>query len=238
VQAAYIAGHLVFIGECGAGGAEGWEAIEDFGHFRLDWLKKYVTLVNGIPRHDTIARVVSRLNPEVLQGYFLAWMQAVAEATEGRVVAIDGKTLRRSFDRASRTSALHLVSAWASGNGVVLGQVKTEEKSNEITAIPVLLELLELKGCIVTLDAMRCQREIARKIVEKKADYVLAVKGNQGVLYEELVEFLTRPSGAISSRLPMTTMKRRTRATGGWKSVGIGKVPTSSVSVVRRNGPA
>jgi predicted transposase YbfD/YdcC len=135
-------------------GAEGWEAIEEFGHLKLAWLRKYVPLANGVPRHDTIARVVSRLNPEGLQKCFLGWMQAVVEATPGQVVAMDGKTLRRSFDRGSRKSALHLVSAWASRNGVVMGQVKTEEKSNEITAIPALLELLELKGCIVTLDAM------------------------------------------------------------------------------------
>ena len=170
-------------------GAEGWEAIEEFGHLKLGWLRKYVPLANGIPRHDTIARVISRLNPEGLQRCFLNWTQAVAEATPGQVVAMDGKTLRRSFDRASRKSALHLVSAWASRNGVVLGQVKTEEKSNEITAIPALLALLELKGCIVTLDAMGCQREIAEKIVEKQADYVLAVKQNQGGLHEDLVEF-------------------------------------------------
>jgi len=170
-------------------GAEGWEAIEEFGHLKLGWLRKYVPLANGIPRHDTIARVISRLNPEGLQQCFFGWMQAVVEGTEGQVVAMDGKTLRRSFDRGSRKSALHLVSAWASRNGVVLGQVKTEEKSNEITAIPALLALLELKGCIVTLDAMGCQREIAEKIGEKQADYVLAVKQNQGVLHEECVEF-------------------------------------------------
>ena len=170
-------------------GAEGWESIEEFGHFKLEWLRKYVALANGVPRHDTIARVVSRLNPEALQRCFLSWMQAVVGATEGQVVAIDGKTLRRSFDRASRQGALHLVSAWASHNGVVLGQLKTEEKSNEITAIPTLLELLELKGCIVTLDAMGCQREIARTIRDKQADYVLAVKGNQGVLHEAIVGF-------------------------------------------------
>jgi len=170
-------------------GAEGWEAIEEFGHLKLGWLRRYVPLANGIPRHDTIARVISRLNPEGLQKCFLGWMQAVVEGTEGQVVAVDGKTLRRSFDRGSRKGALHLVSAWASRNGVVMGQVKTEEKSNEITAIPALLALLELKGGIVTLDAMGCQREIAEKIGEKQADYVLAVKQNQGVLHEEIAEF-------------------------------------------------
>ena len=114
--------------------------MEEFGHFKLAWLKKLVPLENGVPRHDTMARVISRLNPEGLQPCFLSGMPAVVGATAGQVVAMDGKTLRRSFDRASRQSALHLVSAWASPHGVVLGQLKTAEKSNEITAIPALLE--------------------------------------------------------------------------------------------------
>jgi predicted transposase YbfD/YdcC len=181
---------ILFLSVCAVlSGAEGWEAIEDYGHIKLEWLRKFVPLANGIPRHDTIARVLSRLAPEGLQHAFMVWMQAVSEVTAGEVVAIDGKTLRRSFDRASRKSALHMVSAWASGNGVVLGQIKTEDKSNEITAVPSLLNALELKGCIVTLDAMGCQRAIAQQIVEKKADYVLTVKANQGVLHEDIVDF-------------------------------------------------
>jgi len=173
-------------------GAEGWEDIEEFGHTKLDWLRQFVPFANGIPRHDTVARVLSRLNPEALQSCFIEWMQAVAQVTAGAVVAIDGKTLRRSFDTASRQSALHMVSAWASGNGVVLGQLRTAAKSNEITAIPALLNLLHLRGCIVTIDAMGCQRDIAAAITAQKADYVLAVKANQSALHEETVDFFTQ----------------------------------------------
>lgn len=181
---------ILFLSVCAVlAGADGWEAIEDFGQTKLDWLRKYVPLGNGIPRHDTIARVLCRLDPEALQKSFIGWMQGCVQAVGGQVVAIDGKTVRRSFDTASRRNSLHLVSAWAVGHGVVLGQVKTAAKSNEITAIPALLELLELKGAIVTLDAMGCQKVIAAKIREKKADYVLALKANQKGLYEPVEEF-------------------------------------------------
>ena len=172
------------------GGAEGWEAIEEFGNAKLTWLRKYVPLANGIPAHDTIARVLSRVSSKGLQECFLNWVQSVTEMTDGEIVAIDGKTLRHSYDRFSRKQAIHMVSAWASANGVVLGQVKTSEKSNEITAIPKLLEVLELKGCIVTLDAMGCQRKIAEQIIEKGGDYALAVKGNQDGLYDDVLQFM------------------------------------------------
>lgn len=170
-------------------GAEGWEAIEEYGHAKLEWLRKFIPLENGIPAHDTLARVLSRVSAKGLQECFMNWVTAVHHVTEGQVVAIDGKTVRRSFDRGARKGAIHMVSAWGSANGLVLGQLKTEEKSNEITAIPQLLEWLELKGCIVTLDAMGCQKDIAKKIIEKGADYVLAVKGNQGQLHEAVVDF-------------------------------------------------
>jgi predicted transposase YbfD/YdcC len=170
-------------------GAEGWQDIRTFGLARLEWLKRLGGFENGIPADDTLARVVSCLNPKQLQACFTNWMQAAQAGTQGQVVAVDGKTVRRSFDRKNRKSAIHMVSAFACHNGVVLGQRKTEEKSNEITAIPELLDLLELKGCIVTIDAMGCQEKIARKVVEKGADYVLAVKGNQGELHKEVVDF-------------------------------------------------
>lgn len=188
----------MFLAVCAVlSGAEGWEAmvgersrtIEYYGHIKLNGLRKFVPLAKGIPRHDTIARVLSRLDPEGLQHTFIAWMQGVSEVTAGEVVAIDGKSLRRFFDKASRKSALHMVSAWANRNGVVLGQVKTDNKSNEITAVPALLKVLELKGCMVTLDAMGCQRAIASLICAKQADYVLSVKDNQGVLREDIVAF-------------------------------------------------
>ncbi len=167
-------------------GAEGWEEIEDFGLARLNWLRGYFPYKNGIPKHDTIARVLSRLEPEALQNSFISWMNSACELTHGEVVAIDGKTVRRSFQKGDRKSAIHMVSAWACENNLILGQRKVAQKSNEITAIPALLELLAVKGCIVTIDAMGCQTTIAEKITQQKADYVLALKGNQGELYDEV----------------------------------------------------
>src|ERR1700694_5710861 len=158
-------------------GAESFPAIEDFGREREEWLKHFLELPEGIPSHDTFNRVLRLLEPVQFQACFLSWMQAVAAATQGEVVAIDGKRLRRSFDKGTAKRAIHMVSAWATENGVVLGQRKVDAKSNEITAIPELLALLALKGCIVTIDAMGCQRTIAQQIVEQHADYVLALKG-------------------------------------------------------------
>ena len=172
-------------------GCKGWEQIADFGEDRLDWLKQYGEFENGTPSDDTIARAVSVVNPKKFQECFIEWIKACHEATNGEVVAIDGKTVRSSYDKSKRKGPIHMVSAFATANGVVLGQIKTEEKSNEITAIPDLLELLEIKGCLVTIDAMGCQREIAKKIKEKKADYLLAVKGNQGRLHAAFEEHFT-----------------------------------------------
>jgi predicted transposase YbfD/YdcC len=170
-------------------GADGWEAIEQFGKNKQDWLRTWIGLENGIPSHDCIARVIARLEPGGMTDCFIAWANGVAELTDGEVVAIDGKTARRSYNRKDKLGAIHMVSAWANQTGMSLGQVKTREKSNEITAIPVLLELLEIKGCIVTIDAMGCQTDIAGKIVEKKADYVLAVKDNQKLLHEAITDY-------------------------------------------------
>lgn len=180
---------IIFLSVCAVlSGAQGWEAIEEFGEAKLEWLRKFVQLANGIPTHDTIARVMSRVNPEALQRCFLNWIQAVVQIHGGEVVAIDGKTLRGSFDTARRVNPLHMVSAWCCEHGLILGQVRTAEKSNEIKAIPELLELLDLRGAVVTIDAMGCQKEIAAKIREKRGDYVLAVKKNQGLLLEEIRE--------------------------------------------------
>lgn len=175
-------------------GAESYPAMEDFGQERETWLRQFLELPGGIPSHDTFNRVLRVLDPEEFEGCFLRWMQAVAAVTQGEVVAIDGKALRRSFKRGTAKRAIHMVSAWATENGVVLGQRKVNTKSNEITAIPALLELLALKGCIVTIDAMGCQRAIAQTIVEQGAAYVLALKGNQPTL-EHAVEqfFITGP---------------------------------------------
>ena len=165
-------------------GADSWAHMELFGKSKLEWFQSFLELPGGIPSHDTFGEVFARLDPEQFQSCFRAWTQAIAELLPGEVVAIDGKTARRSYDRAGGKEAMHLVSAWAAQNTLTLGQVRTEEKSNEITAIPQLLRQLELQGCIVTIDAMGCQREIAQQIVDGGADYVLAVKENQGQLYE------------------------------------------------------
>ena len=167
-------------------GAEGWSDIEEFGRAKLEWLRRYVPLANGVPVDDTIARIISALSVSGFQDCFTSWMEDVVKLSGGEIIAVDGKTQRRSHDRKQGVKALHMVSAWACRNKVVLGQVKTHEKSNEITAIPILLEKLELSGCIVTLDAMGCQREIAKQIRKGGGDYVLSVKGNQGHLEEEI----------------------------------------------------
>ena len=167
-------------------GADSWVYVELFGKSKEEWLRTFLELPHGIPSHDTFGEVFSRLDPVQFQQRFMAWTQAVAELAPGEVVAIDGKTVRRSHDRNSGKRAIHLVSAWASANTLTLGQVKTGKKSNEITAIPQLLQLLELKGCIVTIDAVGCQKEIAQGILDRGADYVLAVKKNQGRLYEDV----------------------------------------------------
>lgn len=164
-------------------GAETWNDMENYGKRKEEWLKRFLLLPNGIPSHDTFNRVFSSLDPKELEECFLDWVNAVAKLTKNEVVSIDGKSICGSRDKDSK-SIVHMVSAWANVNHMVLGQVKVNEKSNEITAIPKLLEVLELKGCIVTIDAMGCQKEIAKKIIKKEADYILAVKGNQGSLEE------------------------------------------------------
>jgi len=167
-------------------GADNWEDIEEFGKARLDWFRTFLELPNGIPTHDTFTRVFARLDPEPFQACFLGWMNAVAEVIGGQVIAMDGKVLRRSHDKGIGKAAIDMVSAWASANRLVLGQVKVDEKSNEITAIPQLLAVLEVSGCIVTIDAMGCQTEIAEKIIDREAEYVLSLKENQGHLYEDV----------------------------------------------------
>jgi predicted transposase YbfD/YdcC len=170
-------------------GADGWEAIEQFGKNKKDWLRKWIDLENGIPSHDCIARVISRIKSSEMTDCFIVWVNSIAELTQGEVVAIDGKTARHSYDCKNKLGAIHRVSAWTNQAGMSLGQVKTEEKSNEITAIPVLLDMLEIKGCLITIDAMGCQTDIAEKIIEKQAGYVLAVKNNQKFLHEAIIDY-------------------------------------------------
>lgn len=165
--------------------AETWEEIAEFGEAKESWFRKFLCLPNGIPSHDTFRRVFLLINPKKFQAAFLLWMRSVAEVTDGQVVAIDGKAARGART-ADGKEGLRMVSAWACEQRLVLGQLRTEEKSNEITAIPLLLELLELRGCIVTIDAMGCQRESAAQIIKQEADYVLSLKGTQGILHEEV----------------------------------------------------
>ena len=170
-------------------GADGWEAIEEFGKEKQDWLRQYLPLKNGIPSHDCIAYTLRKVSPSAFRDCFMNWVNALKQQTDGEVIAVDGKTARGSRDRQAHRNPLHMVSAWACSNRLVLGQEVTSEKSNEITAIPKLLEILELKGCIVTLDAMGCQKAITSQIVEQGGDYVIGLKGNQGTLHEEVTDF-------------------------------------------------
>ena len=160
-------------------GGEGFQDMELFGKSKLSWLQTFLALPHGIPSHDTFGRVCARLNPQRFQECFLSWTQAIAQLTAGALVSLDGKTVKASFDRATASSPLHMLSAWCSQNGgLVVGQLKTDSKSNEITAIPELLQLLMIKGCIVTIDAMGCQTHIAEQILAQGGDYLLTLKGN------------------------------------------------------------
>ena len=167
-------------------GAEGWEDIEDFGHLKLSWLKKYGAFGAGIPRHDTIARVICRLKADEIEHAFQSWISSLIGTTGADIIAIDGKTARRSFTTKDRKSALHTVSAWSCQHQLVLGQAAVDSKTNEITAIPELLTMLDIENSIITLDAMGCQQEIAKQIIKQKADYILALKGNHSGMQSEL----------------------------------------------------
>ena len=168
-------------------GAESWNSIEMFGNSKKDFLSKILKLPNGIPSHDTINRVFWLINPDKFEQLFAQWVQSFRDTKiSGEVIAVDGKTMRGSKDSYHDQSAIHIVSAWANSNQLVLGQVKTNEKSNEITAIPKLLNMLDIEGCIITIDAMGTQKKIAETIIDKQADYILALKGNQGYLKEDV----------------------------------------------------
>ena len=167
-------------------GAQGWEDIEDFGHLKLDWLKRYGAFNAGIPRHDTIARVICRLKSDEIEHAFQSWISSLIETTGADIIAMDGKTARRSFTTKDRKSALHTVSAWSCQHQLVLGQTAVDSKTNEITAIPELLTMLDIENSIITLDAMGCQQEIAKQIIKQKADYILALKGNHSGMQSEL----------------------------------------------------
>jgi len=168
-------------------GAESWNEMEHYGNLKKPWLETFLGLPNGIPSHDTFNRFFSALDPEEFENCFLSWVKSICKKSEGEFIGIDGKTMRGSRNQGCK-SATHIVSAWADKNELILGQVKVSEKSNEITAIPKLLEALLLKGCIVTIDAMGCQKSIAKDIVDKGADYILSVKENQKELHEDILD--------------------------------------------------
>jgi hypothetical protein len=159
-------------------GAQGWEDIENYGISKQKWLEEFLALPNGIPSDDTFRRVFEFIDPEALHRSFVGWVETLVTQLGGEIVSIDGKTIRGSYDRTQGKSALHVVKAWAREQRLVLAQLKVEAKSNEITAIPGLLELLDLTGCVVTIDAMGTQTEIAQQIIDNKANYVLALKAN------------------------------------------------------------
>jgi predicted transposase YbfD/YdcC len=181
---------ILFIAVCAViCGADGFTDMEEFGIAKETWLRQFLELPNGIPSHDTFGRVFARLKPGQFQQCFLSWVRAMADVSGNEIVPIDGKKLRRSHNKSSGQRAIELVSAWARANRLMLGQVKVSGESNEITAVPQLLRLLELKGCIVTVDALNCQKEIASEILTQEADYVLSLKGNQGNLRKEVERF-------------------------------------------------
>ena len=171
--------------------ADGWEDIEAYGHAKEALLRTFLELPNGIPSHDTCERVFARLDPSAFQAAFLSWIDEIRTKLPADVIAIDGKTLRGSRDTPIDLAPIHMLSAWCSTNALVLGQLRTADKSNEITAIPLLLDILDISGCTITIDAMGCQTTIAEKIIQKEADYVIACKGNQEGLHNDVVAIFT-----------------------------------------------
>ncbi len=177
---------ILFIAVCAViCGATSFVDMADFGRAKVDWLKERLDLEYGVPSHDTFNRVFSLIDPEAFNGCFIDWTQAINEAVGGDMIAFDGKTLRHSFDTATGLSAIHVMNAWSSANDFCLGQMKVDGKSNEITAMPALLKMMDIKGSVVTADALNCQKEIAAQIVDQGGDYVLALKGNHQLLYED-----------------------------------------------------
>ncbi|AFY91553.1 ISAs1 family transposase [Chamaesiphon minutus] len=190
-------------------GADGWIDIEMYGIARKKWLEKFLELPNGIPSHDTFARVFSQINPDEFNKSFLSWIKGISKITAGEIIAFDGKQSRNSGDEKNGQGVINTVSAWAASNRLVLGQKKVEGKSNEITALPELIQILDLAGCIVTIDAMGCQREIVKKIVEKDADYVIAVKKNQPTLYKQVKQLFKQAIETQGKDLNLSSFNSR-----------------------------
>lgn len=198
-------------------GADGPTSMETFGKAKEDWLRGFLKLPNGIPSHDTFSRVLAHLNPQELQQGFLSWFAAIHTATKGELVALDGKTLRKSAAKAWGQAAVEIVSAWASENRLVLGQQKVDPNSNEITAVPALLEKLALAGCIVTVDALHCQVKTAETIVRKEADYVIAAKGNQPTLHDAIREAFREAHASSFAGLQHDTHQTEESHHGRWE---------------------
>lgn len=202
---------IIFITICAViCGADDWYEVEEYGQHKEEWLKTLLKLPNGIPSHDTFNRLFSLLDPQAVQGCFADWVSSVAQASEGHLISIDGKRMCNSGQQGSK-AVIHMVSAWSNANNMVLAQHKVDDKSNEITAIPVLLDMLAVKGCIVTIDAMGCQKEIAEKIISKEADYILAVKENQDFLYDDIREAFeqTATEAAVQREIGHGRIERR-----------------------------
>lgn len=205
-------------------GADGWVEVEEFGLTKQAWLQTFLELPNGIPSHDTFGRVFARLDPGEFEAAFGSWVAALSQATQGQVIALDGKRLRRSHDQRLGQQAIHMVSAWASANHLVLGQRKVAEKTNEITAIPELLRALVIRDCIVTLDALGCQRDIAAQIVAQGGEYVLALKGNQAHVLEDVQALFEWAEHGGGQGLPLPTAQTITK--------GHGRVETRTCTVL------
>jgi predicted transposase YbfD/YdcC len=197
-------------------GAESFVDFERFGKAKLEWFSTFLKLPNGIPSHDTFGRIFAMIDPRQFSECFTRWTLGVRQQIDAEIVAIDGKTLRRSHDRGKGVAAIHMVSAWGRENGLVLGQRKVDSKSNEITAIPHLVRALDLKGCVVTLDAMGCQKEIAKEIIAAEADYVLAVKGNQSGMRSP-ISFLASLT-TFTKPVKRDTVARKHAPTGSLKT--------------------
>jgi len=226
---------IIFIALCAVvSGANDLVAMEKFAKNKIEWLKKYLSLPDGTPCHDTFGRVFATINGEAFVSCFVKWVEALEESTDGQLVAIDGKTARATLDRAKGKNPFHIVSAWAAENRLFMGQEVVDEKSNEITAIPKLLAVLELTGAIVTIDAMGCQKEIADKIREKKAHYVLAVKGNQ----EHLEEDIMAAFAAVDDGQSPETLRTHTEHAKGHGRIETRQTQVMAVPTTLRNQEA
>lgn len=207
--------NIVAIALCATiAGADDFVAIADWARQKRDWLAQFLGLSSGIPSHDRFNAIFRALKPGQFERCLVAWITELHEVTAGQVVPIDGKTMRQSFDKATGKSALHMVGAWATASKISLGQMAVAERSNEITAIPELLDLLEIPGALVTIDAMGCQTEIAEKVLQREADYVLAVKGNQPTLHEGVVEYFLDHMGDDFARVKVGRHETREKGHG------------------------